>query len=130
MNVKAIDHVNLRIPVDDLSAAVQFYGDALGFEAENLDLYERGEKSFFSFRLSETSVIHVRPVDDFEPPSGHNYDHVALLVEESISEVKDRLVDAVVEIESELEPLGATGVAPAVYVRDPFGYLIEIKEAN
>lgn len=130
MNVQAIDHVNLRIPEDRIDAAIEFYNGILGFEMENRVLFESGEKSFFSFRLTDTSVVHVRPVDDFERPSGHSYDHVALLVNESVKDVKRQLVNAGVEIERGLEPLGATGVAPAVYVKDPFGYLIEIKETN
>jgi catechol 2,3-dioxygenase-like lactoylglutathione lyase family enzyme len=130
MNVTAIDHVNLRIPESGIETAIEFYQEILGFEPENLTLYNDGEKSFFSFRLTNTSVIHVRPVDDFQPPSGHSYDHVALLIEESVDAVKQELDEADIDIERKSEPLGATGVAPAVYVTDPFGYLIEIKEAN
>ncbi|MFC6963326.1 VOC family protein [Halocatena marina] len=130
MNVQAIDHVNLRIPEDRIDDAIEFYSVILGFEMENRVLFESGEKSFFSFRLTDTSVVHVRPVDNFKQPNGHSYDHVALLVSESVKDVKRQLINAGVEIERELEPLGATGVAPAVYVKDPFGYLIEIKETN
>lgn len=130
MNVTAIDHVNLQIPNDGIDTAIEFYRDVLGFEPENLALYNDGQKSFFSFRLTDTSVIHVRPVDDFREPSGHNYDHVALLIEESVEAVTQVLDDAGIGIERQSEPLGATGVAPAVYVTDPFGYLIEIKKAN
>ncbi|OYR64617.1 lactoylglutathione lyase, partial [Halorubrum ezzemoulense] len=36
--------------------------------------------------------------------------------------------DAGVEVEKRLDsPLGATGEAGAVYVRDPFGYRVELK---
>ena len=46
---------------------------------------------------------------------------------EPIDAVKERLETVGINVDQELEPLGATGVAPAVYVTDPFGYFIEIK---
>jgi catechol 2,3-dioxygenase-like lactoylglutathione lyase family enzyme len=128
LTVRAIDHVNLRIPLDDTNAAVRFYSDILGFNLENRDRYEAGQKSFFSIRLANESVIHFRPVEDFEPPTEHNFDHVALLIEESIESVKALLAAHDIDVEREGKPLGATGTAPAIYVRDPFGYLLEIKE--
>lgn len=129
MQVRAIDHVNLRVPEGSVEAAIEFYVDGLGFEVENLDRYRRGEKPFFSIRLADDAVLHLRPTESFEPPAGTDYDHVALVVEESIRAIERRLADAGVAVERELsEPLGATGEAPGVYVRDPFGYRIELKE--
>ncbi|AUV84086.1 lactoylglutathione lyase (plasmid) [Salinigranum rubrum] len=128
MNVTAIDHVNLRIPEGEVDDAIEFYEDSLGAETENLTRYESGEKPFFSFRLTEMSVVHIRPVADFKRPSGQNYDHLALLVKDSLEDLKQQLVDAGIDVLRESEPLGATGVAPAIYVQDPFGYIIEIKE--
>jgi len=127
MEVRAIDHVNLHIPADGIGAAVEFYEGKLGFETENVARFESGEKPFFSFRLADACVVHVRPDDEFEPPAGTNYDHVALVLDDDVEAVKAELAAADVEIEQELTPLGATGTAPAVYVRDPFGYLVELK---
>jgi catechol 2,3-dioxygenase-like lactoylglutathione lyase family enzyme len=128
MDVKTIDHVNLRIPTDGIDDAVEFYGDRLGFTIEGLERHERGEQSFFDVRLAEVHVLHLWPAAAFEPPSGDNFNHVALVVEADIETVTERLAAADVSIESELEsPLGATGRAPAVYVEDPFGYRIELK---
>lgn len=130
MDVDAIDHVNLRIPKDRIEAAITFYVEILGFEIENRKEYETGERSFFSFRLSDTNVIHVMPTEDFKEPDGHNYDHLALRVEESVDTLKQKFHDADIKIKRELEPRGATGIAPAIYVKDPFGYLLELKETN
>ena len=129
MNVRAIDHVNVRVPESRVDEAVEFYADTLGFEPEQLDAYRRGDRTLFSFRLGDTAVLHVRPVEEFSPPTGENYDHFALVVDETVEQIKDRLADAGVEIRREGNPLGATGRAPAVYVDDPFGYVIELKEA-
>jgi catechol 2,3-dioxygenase-like lactoylglutathione lyase family enzyme len=128
VNVRTIDHVNLRIPADGTERAVEFYGSSLGFDLEGLEAHRRGEQSFFDVRLAPAHVVHLWPTDAFEPPSGDNYNHVALVVDADIASVKASLAAADVPIESELEePLGATGRAPAVYVEDPFGYLIELK---
>ncbi|PSP87071.1 lactoylglutathione lyase [Halobacteriales archaeon QS_4_69_34] len=131
MDVRTIDHVNLRLPTDGIDAAVEFYGDRLGFAIEGLDRHERGEQSFFDVRLAPAHVVHLWATTAFEPPSGNGFDHVALLVEADIETVKERLAAADVTIESELEsPLGATGRTPSVYVEDPFGYRIELKAAT
>ncbi|GAA0534947.1 VOC family protein [Halorubrum ejinorense] len=127
MQARHIDHVNLRIPEDGVGEAREFYGEKLGFGIEDA-LYAADEKPFFDVRLSATAVIHLWPTESFEAPSKTNYDHVAVVVEESVDEVAAELADAGVEVEKTLEsPLGATGEAGAVYVRDPFGYRVELK---
>jgi catechol 2,3-dioxygenase-like lactoylglutathione lyase family enzyme len=127
MRARHIDHVNLRIPEDGAADAREFYGEKLGFGIED-SLYEAGEKPFFDVRLSATAVIHLWPTDEFERPTATNYDHVAVVVEEPVEEIARELEDAGVEVEKSLDsPLGATGEAGAVYVRDPFGYRVELK---
>jgi len=129
MDVGSIDHVNLRIPDDGVDDALDFYRDALGFGVEGLERYRAGDQPFFDVRLAPAHVIHLWPTDEFEPPSGRGFNHVALVVESDIGAVKERLSAADVPVESELDsPLGATGRASAVYVRDPFDYRIELKE--
>jgi catechol 2,3-dioxygenase-like lactoylglutathione lyase family enzyme len=130
MDASHIDHVNLRIPADGVDRAVAFYRDALGFGVEGLERYEAGEKSFFDVRLTPEAVLHLRPTDAFDPPTGESYDHVAVVVDHPIDGIRDRLREAGVPIERELTPLGATGEAPAAYVEDPFGYTVELKSAS
>lgn len=132
MEVDAIDHVNLCLPTDRIEDALAFYRDGLGFGVEDLAAYRDGDRPIFTFRLGETTVVHVRPLppEEFDPPSGNGYNHVALRVDRPIEEVKDLLAAADIEVETEGDRLGATGVAPAVYVRDPFGYRIELKETT
>ena len=127
MRARHIDHVNLRIPADGVDDAREFYGERLGFGIEDA-LYAAGEKPFFDVRLSATAVIHLWPTDSFEPPERTNYDHVAVVVEGSAAEIETDLEAAGVEVEKSLdEPLGAVGESAAVYVRDPFGYRVELK---
>lgn len=130
MDVQEIDHVNLRIPKGGLDTARDFYVDALGFSIEGLDKFP-DEKPFFSVRLTGGCVLHLWPDEEFqEPLQRENYDHVAIRVDENVEDVKALLDDHDIAIEDEREPLGATGVAPAVYVRDPFGYRVEVKTAG
>ena len=129
MDVRTIDHVNLRISADGLADARAFYADGLGFELEGVDRFEAGEKPFFDVRLAPEHVIHLWPTDEFDPPTATNYDHVALVVEADVETTTAALADAGIEVERTLDgPLGATGEAGAVYVRDPFGYRVELKE--
>lgn len=129
MDVRSIDHVNLRVPEDGVESALEFYRDRLGFDVEGVEAYREGDQPFFDVRLAPAHVVHLWPTDEFEPPSGDGFNHVALVVEASIGTVKERLAAAGVPVESELEsPLGATGRAPSVYVEDPFGYRVELKE--
>ena len=131
MDATAIDHVNLRIPADGVTDALGFYRDALGFEIEGLDRYRADEKPFFDVRLTPAHVVHLWPTPEFDPPTATNYDHLAVLVDGDIETIHEELAAAGVDVESELDaPLGATGEAPAVYVRDPFGYRVELKAAT
>lgn len=127
MNPHHLDHANLQIPENRVDDAVAFYRDTLGFPLEDLEAYRAGERPIFSVRLSETSLLHLSPTEAFEPPTAENFDHVAIVLEDSIDEVKTELRNAGTAVERESTPKGATGSAPAVYVRDPFGYRLELK---
>lgn len=128
MDVSTIDHINLRLPPDGVEDAIAFYRDRLWFPIEGLEAYRSGDQSFFDVRLASANVIHLWPTKAFEPPSGNNFNHVALLVDADIEAVKAALADADIPIDMELDaPLGATGRGSAVYVTDPVGYQIELK---
>jgi catechol 2,3-dioxygenase-like lactoylglutathione lyase family enzyme len=128
MKGRHIDHVNLHIPDDGKADAEAFYGGTLGFGIEDT-AYEAGEKSFFDVRVSATSVLHLWPDAGFERPSGANFKHVCVVVEESSEAIEATLREAGVEPDKLSDaPMGATGAAPAVYVTDPFGYQVELKE--
>jgi len=131
MDVAHIDHVNLHVPEDGVETATDFYADRLGFETEGTDAFESGEKPFFAIRLTPEHVIHLWPTPEFDPPDGTSFNHVALVVAASIDEIEAALKGAGVDVVERLEaPRGATGESPAVYVRDPFGYQVELKAAT
>lgn len=129
MRARAIDHINIQVPEDRVDDAVAFYQEGLGFSPENLDAYREGERPLFSFRLTDASVIHIRPVDpsEFEPSDRSSYDHFAIVLDADIDKIHATLEEADIDIRRSSNPLGATGRNPAVYVEDPFGYVIELK---
>lgn len=124
MDVDTIDHVNIRIPASGVDDALAFYRDRLGFTPEKLDQYRAGERTSFAFRMGDTTLLHIRPVDDFERPGEENFDHFCIVTPD-FEDARMELEDVT---EREGTPWGATGRAPAIYVEDPFGYRIEIKK--
>jgi lactoylglutathione lyase len=130
VNADGLDHVNLRIAADGLDDARAFYADGLGFELENVDRFSDGDKPFFDVRLSPGSVLHLWPSEEFDRPGDgrENFDHICVRLDEPIDGIEETLDDARIAVENRLDdPLGATGTGPSLYVRDPFGYLIELK---
>jgi catechol 2,3-dioxygenase-like lactoylglutathione lyase family enzyme len=73
--------------------------------------------------------LHLRPDRTFEAVSTGGYDHLALVVEGTNPDaLAEHLTDAGVEIERRsANVVGARGSGEALYVRDPDGYLIELK---
>jgi catechol 2,3-dioxygenase-like lactoylglutathione lyase family enzyme len=127
MKITGADHTNWR--VKDLERSLRFYRDVLGLEPFGLEEYDRGERPIVSLRVTPTFILHLRPDPSFEPGPTGGYDHLALVVEETDPEaLARRLGEAGVEVERRLgDVVGAQGEGEALYVRDPDGYLIELK---
>jgi len=128
MRPKVIDHINLHVPVSGVDRAVEFYRDTLGFETANLDAYRAGDRSLFTFRPGAGTgcVVHVMPIEEFEPP-GRNLNHVAVLLDDSLEEVERAIADADVEVVRRRDRSDRPGADVAIYVRDPFGYTVELR---
>jgi catechol 2,3-dioxygenase-like lactoylglutathione lyase family enzyme len=127
LKVVDADHTNFR--VKDLDASLGFYRDILGLEPFGLEEYRRGERSIVSLRVTEDFILHMTPDPEFERRSAGGYDHLALVVEETNpDELADYLRKSGVEVEKQFESIsGARGEGPALYVRDPDGYRVELK---
>jgi len=127
MRIADADHTNWR--VKDVERSLGFYRDVLGLEPFGLEEYERGEHPLVSLRVTPEFILHLRPDPNFEAVSTGGYDHLALVVEGTTpGALAERLEEAGVEIESRSENVvGARGLGDALYVRDPDGYLIELK---
>ncbi len=127
MRITAPDHTNWR--VRDLEASLSFYRDVLGLEPFGLEEYRRGERSLVSLRVTESFILHLTPDPGFERGPTGGYDHLALVVEGTQpDELAKRLQRMGVEVEKQFESItGARGDGPALYIRDPDGYRIELK---
>jgi catechol 2,3-dioxygenase-like lactoylglutathione lyase family enzyme len=127
MKITDADHTNWR--VKDVERSLGFYRDVLGLEPFGLEAFERGEHPLVSLRVTPGFILHLRPDPTFEADSTGSYDHLALVVEgTSLDALAEYLTDAGVEIERTSENvIGARGPGEALYVRDPDGYLIELK---
>ena len=127
MRIADADHTNWR--VRDLDASLSFYRDVLGLEPFGLEEYYRGERPLVSLRITEDFILHLTPDPEFERVPTGGYDHLALVVEGAEpDELVERLRKRGVEVERQFESItGARGEGPALYVRDPDGYRIELK---
>lgn len=127
MKVVGADHTNFR--VRDLDASLGFYRDVLGLEPFGLEEYHRGERPIVSLRVTEQFILHLTPDPEFERGSTGGYDHLALVVEDAKpDELAEHLRKSDVEVEKQFESIsGALGEGPALYVRDPDGYRVELK---
>jgi catechol 2,3-dioxygenase-like lactoylglutathione lyase family enzyme len=127
LKIAGPDHNNWR--VRDLEASLRFYRDVLGLEPFGLEEYHQGERPLVSLRITESFVLHLTPDPDFDPAPAGGYDHLALVVEEVEPDaLVEYLTGRGVEIEERFESItGARGEGPALYVRDPDGYRVELK---
>ena len=127
MKIVGADHTNWR--VRDLDASLSFYRDVLGLEPFGLEEYHRGERLLVSLRITDDFILHLTPDPEFERGPTGGYDHLALVVEGAQpDELAERLREENVEVERQFESItGARGEGPALYLRDPDGYRIELK---
>ena len=120
--IQGIDHVVLI--VRDVERSADWYRDKLGLEPARLEEFRRGETPFASMRISAGQVIDLLPGE----PSGKNIDHVALVLDPSVD--LEQLV-ASGDFEVRAGPMriwGAQGYGMGLYVADPDGHVIELKQ--
>jgi catechol 2,3-dioxygenase-like lactoylglutathione lyase family enzyme len=131
IRVTALDHFVLR--VRDLDKSLAFYRDALGLPIECLDEYRAGTRPFVSARVAD-QLIDLVPDPTYDPEAGFaagGFMHLCMRVAGSLTDdVIPRLKALGVTLVEEvpMTRLGATGYGGAIYVRDPDGYVVELKE--
>lgn len=131
IRVTALDHFVLR--VRDLDKSLAFYHEILGLPIESLDEYRAGQRPFVSARVGD-QLIDLVPDPTYDGEAGFTaggFMHLCLRVagsleEEVIPRLKDRGVHLVEEVP--MTRMGATGYGGSIYVRDPDGYVVEVKE--
>ncbi len=131
LSVTGLDHFVLR--VRDLDRSIGFYRDMLGLPIECLDEYRAGTRPFVSARVGG-QLIDLVPDSTYDPEDGMRsggFLHLCVRVSGALErDVLPRVRAAGVEVieDTPMIRLGATGYGPSIYVRDPDGYIVELKE--
>ena len=133
IRVTALDHFVLR--VRDLDASLGFYRDILGLPVQFLDEYRAGQRPFVSARIGD-QLLDLVPDTTYDPNSARNtggFLHFCINVPAGdlariIPWLRDR---GVTIVEDQPVPrMGATGMGLSIYVNDPDGYVVELKEQS
>ena len=120
LRVTGVDHVVIMSA--DIERSLTFYVDQLGLEPVRVDEFRRGEAFFPSVRVDATTILDLFPAN----PHGKNVDHLCLVIDEiDLHAVAASGAFDVVSGPSEL--FGAQGLGTGLYVRDPDGFVIELR---
>lgn len=120
MRVTGLDHIVLLC--SDVEASLDWYCGVLGLEGVDVERWRDGEAFFPSVRVSADTIIDLLA----SPPDGRNTDHLCLVVEPTDLHALAARDDLDV-VEGPVRRGGAHGQGWSVYVRDPDGYVVELK---
>lgn len=120
VQARGIDHVVLNVA--DVERSVAWYVERLGFEPLRLEEWRRGEVLFASVRLTDTFIIDLFANER----SGANVDHLCLVVD-PIDLDALAASDEFDVVSGPSEVFGAQGMGRSVYVRDPDGNVVELR---
>lgn len=120
MRVTGLDHVVLNVA--DARRSLEFYAGTLGLAPVRLGAWEAGEAPFVSVRVDDHTIIDLMETER----SGENADHFCLVIDDDL----DALVaDGTLDPEfGPTELFGARGQGWSVYVRDPDGNRVELRQ--
>ena len=119
MRVTGLDHIVLNVA--DVRRSLDFYTGTLGLEPVQVEEWEAGTAFFPSVRVDGGTIIDLLQNERGE----QNLDHFCLVVEDDVEAIA-----AAGELEIEAGPAersGARGTGLSIYVRDPDGNLVELK---
>lgn len=129
IRVRSLDHFVLR--VRDVEASLRFYRDVLGLPLDREDEFRRGTRPFLSVRVGD-QLLDLVPDPTYDPKAAGagGFLHFCVTVDGDFGGVVRALVEAGVPLLHD-EPVsrgGARGEGLSIYVRDPDGYVVEVKE--
>jgi catechol 2,3-dioxygenase-like lactoylglutathione lyase family enzyme len=132
LKVVSLDHFVLR--VRDIEASLRFYRGVLGLPIEFLDEYRAGTRPFVSARVGD-QLIDLVPDSTYDPQEGMykgGFMHCCVEIDGKLAAIVPWLHERGVEvIEDQPAPrMGARGMGLSIYVKDPDGYIVELKEGN
>lgn len=119
MKISEIDHIVLNVA--DARRSLEFYVGVLGLETVRLAEWEAGEAPFVSVRVHDGFIIDLMELER----SGENADHFCLVVEDDLDEL---IADGTITPEAgPMDLFGARGQGYSVYLRDPDGNRVELR---
>ena len=118
--VRGLDHIVLNVA--DAERSMRWYRDRLGLEPERYEEWKAGEAPFVSVRIDEGTIIDLFETDR----SGENLNHLALWVSGDVESIVAH--DDVELVRRSPRVFGARGWGSAVYVRDPDGNEVELRQ--
>ena len=132
INIRLIDHVVVR--VIDLDAMIEFYCDVLGCRLER----GPGKAGLAQLRAGQSLIDLVDAAGTIGRKTGGapdrnapNMDHFCLqIVPWDGQAIQAHLREHGVEVGEIVNPYGALGVGPSLYISDPEGNTIELKGTN
>ena len=131
LTVTVLDHFVLR--VRDLDGSLAFYRDVLGLPIQFLEEYRAGQRPFVSVRIG-SQLLDLVPDSTFDPDAGKTaggFLHFCVGVpagtlNRTVPWLKQRGVNVLEE--QPMPRMGATGMGLSIYITDPDGYVVELKE--
>jgi len=118
IEVTGFDH--FVVNCSDVERSLEFYTGELGLAPVRVNEWRRGEAPFPSARISATTIL-----DLFEsPPNGKNIDHLCLVIANTDLDAVQALFPGSRRADG---LFGAQGYASSVYVEDPDGNTIELR---
>ena len=117
-----LDHIVLM--TTDINRSLHFYTEVLGCEL----VRTVAEMPLYQLRAGE-SLIDIVPANE-DRKDGKNMDHFCLQVTPFDPEqIQKRMRDNGIECGSVERRFGATGYGRSIYIKDPDGNTVELKEA-
>ena len=121
MRVMGFDHV--VVICSDVERSLEFYAGELGLESIDVDAWRAGKAFFPSVRVNDSTIIDLLPGQ----PEGRNIDHFCLVIEPTDLHALAKRKELNV-VEGPVQRGGALGQGWSLYVIDPDGHLIELKQ--
>jgi catechol 2,3-dioxygenase-like lactoylglutathione lyase family enzyme len=127
VTVTGLDHIVLLCA--DVEQSLDWYTNVLGLTGERVDEWRRGETFFPSVRITATTIIDLFPRGDAARPDGatKNLDHFCLVIAPADLDALAASDDVDVASGPTEGLFGAQGYARSLYVRDPDGNTVELR---
>jgi catechol 2,3-dioxygenase-like lactoylglutathione lyase family enzyme len=129
-----VDHINIRVA--DLDRALRFYKEIVGLQEVRRNARQDGSVSLVALRAGN-SVVFLQNSPGYTPPADEKdsgLDHYSLEIEETpggpeafASWLREHQVPI---DQGPVKRNGAHGDGTSIYVKDPDGHRIELKQYN